>query len=108
MPVLPFLTDDPEGVRRLGLAAMSAGAQYLVPWWSVTLRDRQRAHFHAELDRHFPGVRERYEERYGASYECTSPAATTLGRWLATWCAQRGIATKVPVHAPAAKQLKLC
>ena len=55
MPVLPFLEDTPDGVRRLVRAAYNAGARFVYPAFGVTLRQNQRAYFLDRLDELFPG-----------------------------------------------------
>ena len=39
-----------------------------VAGFGMTMRDRQRAYFYQQLDRHFPGLRAQYEQRYGERY----------------------------------------
>ena len=56
MPVLPFLEDTPDGVRRLVRAAYNAGARFVYPAFGVTLRQNQRAYFLDRLDELFPGA----------------------------------------------------
>ena len=45
MPVLPFIEDDEESIRRLVTQAAECGAKYVMPAFGVTLRNRQRAYF---------------------------------------------------------------
>ncbi len=78
MPVLPFIEDDEESIRRLVTRAADCGAKYVIPAWGMTLRDRQRAHFYEQLDRHFPGLREKYQRAYGERYSAGSPNARRL------------------------------
>ena len=89
MPVLPFIEDSPESLRDIITQAADAGASYVIPWLGVSLRDRQRAHYYAELDRHFPGLRAQYERRYGDRYFCASPNTSELERVLRETCAAR-------------------
>jgi len=80
MPVLPFLEDTPDGVRRLVRAAYNAGARFVYPAFGVTLRQNQRAYFLDRLDELFPGggLRARYVRQFGTQYECRSPRAREL------------------------------
>lgn len=39
----------------------------------VTLRDGDRQYFYAQLDRYFPGMKERYIRTFGDAYQCLSP-----------------------------------
>ncbi len=70
MPVLPFIEDNEDNLIGIVRKAAEAGAKYIIPWFSVTLRDRQRDHFYERLDVLFPGVRERYERAFGERYGC--------------------------------------
>ncbi|MFH1570443.1 MAG: radical SAM protein [Gemmatimonadota bacterium] len=108
MPVLPFLEDTDESVAAVVEATAAAGGRYVLAGFGVTLRDRQRDHFYAQLDRLFPGVRPRYEAAFRDRYECPSPRAAALARGLEADCRRRGLATRMPVWAgDRAAQLQL-
>ena len=66
----------------------------------MTLRDRQRAYYYAELDRSFPGLRAQYERRYGDRYSCGVPNAARLERVFRDECARLGVATRMPHYRP--------
>ena len=88
--------------------AYAAGARHVIPSWGVTLRDRQREHFYAELDRRFPGVRARYEQRFGNAYSAQSPNAPALESLFTELAARFGLArTVAPYRAPGPEQLAL-
>ena len=91
MPVLPFLEDSVENVLSVVDAAADAGAKFVYPAFGMTLRDRQRAYYYAQLDRDFPGVRARYERQYGDRYWCVSPKAKELWTAFAQRCEERGL-----------------
>lgn len=108
MPVLPFIEDTPESVSAVVERAVEAGASHIVPWFGLSMRDRQRAHFYAQLDRLFPGVRPKYERAYGNRYSCESPRAPQLHALLDGLQARYGFETRVvPYHAVEATQLAL-
>ena len=44
----------------------------------LTLREGDREYYYAALDRHFPGMKERYIKSYGNAYELPSPNAKKL------------------------------
>ena len=44
----------------------------------LTLREGDREYYYAALDKHFPGMKERYIRQYGNSYEVPSPNAKRL------------------------------
>lgn len=91
MPVLPFLEDSVENVCAVVKAAADAGAKFVYPAFGMTLRDRQREHYYAQLDRLFPGLRRRYEGQYGDRYQCTSPRARELWAAFSEVCQARGL-----------------
>jgi len=92
MPVLPFIEDDEKALLRILHQTKDAGGAYAVVWLGVSLRDRQRAHFYRELDRHFPGLKNRYAETFGDRYRCDVPVKERLYRVLESACADLGLA----------------
>lgn len=108
MPVLPFIEDTPENVTAIVERAVEAGASHVVPWFGLSMRDRQWAHFYTQLDRHFAGVRPLYQRTYGDRYSCESPRAAELHGLLDQFKTRYGFATHVePYHAVKAAQLAL-
>lgn len=108
MPILPFIEDNEENITAIVARAAESGASYILTWMGMTMRDRQRAYFYLQLERLFPGVRQRYEQRYGDRYACDVANADVLYRHANALCAQHGIATRMPIYAPqAVKQLSL-
>ncbi len=108
MPVLPFLEDDPANIRAIVERAADAGAHHVIPAWGVTLRDRQRDYFYAQLDQRFPGVRARYERAFGERYSATSPRAAELETLFGELAARFNLArTVAPYRAEKAEQLAL-
>lgn len=91
MPVLPFLEDSRENVISVVDAAADAGAKFVYPYFGVTCRDRQRAYLYQHLDRDFPGVRKKYEARFGERYECISSKARELWDVFTTRCREKGL-----------------
>ena len=113
MPILPWLTDAPEAVDRLVRLAYEQGAQFIYPMWGVTLRDSQRWYFYEQLDHHFPGLRQRYQETFGQAYVCLSPQAETLEALFEEACRRYGLRWRMQDiidgyrRPPEAKQLTL-
>ena len=61
----------------------------------LTLREGDREYYYAALDRHFPGLKERYIQTFGSAYEAASPNSAALLRLLHDFCAGHGI-----LHSP--------
>lgn len=73
-PILPFLNDTEENILSLLHACQAAGVYGIVTFGiGLTLRDGDRQYFYKQLDRHFPGMKERYIRRYGDAYELPVP-----------------------------------
>jgi DNA repair photolyase len=108
MPVLPFLEDNVENITAIVSKAHQSGAAYVVPSFGVSLRSGSRDYFYEKLDKHFPGVREQYQQRFGNMYHCSVNNAGRLREVFTELCDQFGIATDIPQYAPeSAKQLRL-
>ena len=108
MPILPFIEDTEENIAGIVVRARDAGARYILPAFGMTLRDRQRAYYYLQLDRLFPGLREKYERRYGDRYECPDPNARRLEMIFRELCDRYGLFTRMPLYTPEdSPQLKL-
>lgn len=91
-PILPFLNDTPENIRGIVESCASAGVKGIIHFgMGLTLRDGNREYFYAQLDRHFPGLKDEYIRRYGNAYEIASPRSRELERIFRTECEKYGI-----------------
>jgi DNA repair photolyase len=107
MPILPFIEDSADNIRRIVELAHDHGAKYIIPAFGVTLRDRQRDHYYAQLDRLFPGMRQKYQQRYKDQYSCPVPNEKHLGKMFKELCMQYQLPDRMPFYQPATKQLSL-
>ena len=57
----------------------------------LTLRDGNREYFYAALDKHFPGLKDRYIRTYGNAYELPSPKNDQLMGLFHGFCEYYGI-----------------
>ena len=57
----------------------------------LTLREGDREYYYAALDRHFPGLKDRYIREYGNAYELPSPRARELMELFRGFCRDHGI-----------------
>ena len=91
-PILPFINDTEENLRGLLDYCFRAGVEVIVNFgMGVTLRDGDRQYFYKQLDRHFPGLKERYIRTFGERYECPSPDARRLSAILHKECEARNV-----------------
>ena len=73
-PILPFLNDTEENIRSILKACVCVGVKGIICWdMGLTLREGDREYYYTALDRHFPGLKERYIQRYGNAYNLPSP-----------------------------------
>ncbi len=108
MPILPFIEDNEENISQIVTRAHECGAAYIIPALGMTLRDRQRAYYYDQLDQLFPGLRRKYEERFGDRYSCSVPNAAKLDPVFRDLCSRYGIATRMPTYVPqAGTQMRL-
>ena len=108
MPILPFIEDTEKNIESIVAQTASAGGTYIIPWFGMTNRNRQRAYYYAQLDKHFPGIRQQYERTFGNRYHCESPRAPKLWQVFEEACRRHGIAARIPLYPPqTATQLAL-
>jgi DNA repair photolyase len=86
MPILPFINDTEENVRGIVRLAIDSKAKFIYPFFGVTLRDKQREFYYDNLEKSFPGLKNKYIERYGKNYSCESDNAKELYSLLAKLC----------------------
>lgn len=91
-PILPFINDTEENVGSIVDACAGAGVKGIISFgMGLTLREGDREYYYAALDRHFPGLKEKYIRTYGNAYEIPSPRAGDLGRVFEDKCRKYGI-----------------
>ena len=91
-PLLPYLNDTVENLRGVLDLCFRAGVKGVICFgMGLTLREGDREYYYQALDRHFPGVKQKYIRRYGLSYECPSPNAEKLWQIFDEECAAHGV-----------------
>lgn len=91
-PILPFVNDTQENIRRIIDACATAGVKGILNFgMGVTLRSGDREYFYAQLDRKFPGLKECYIRTYGNAYEVPSPKSRELLKLFHDRCEEKGI-----------------
>jgi len=91
-PILPFINDTKENIFGLLDYCAQAGVYGVICFgMGLTLREGNREYFYQALDRHFPGMRERYHRRYGFSYELTSERHDELMKLFHSTCEKNGM-----------------
>ena len=91
-PFLPFINDTQENIDALLDYCIRAGVKGIICFKiGVTLRNGDREYFYSQLDRFFPGMKERYMRTYGNSYEVLSPNSDYLMKRIENVCQNEGI-----------------
>jgi len=91
-PILPFINDTEEniaGILNYCIAAKVYGI--LCFGMGLTLREGSREYFYENVDRLFPGMKEKYMQVYGTRYELSSPNSARLMKLFHQKCEQNGI-----------------
>ena len=91
-PILPFLNDTEENVRGVLDRCAEAKVRGVICFgMGLTLREGNREYFYAQLDRLFPGLKERYIRLYGDRYVVSSPRNDELMRLFHAYCEEKGM-----------------
>lgn len=91
-PILPFLNDTKENIEGILQSCIDAEVKGVICFnMGVTLREGNREYFYKQLDRHFPGMKERYIRSYGNAYELNSPRNMELMRLFHRTCEKAGM-----------------
>jgi DNA repair photolyase len=106
--ILPFIEDSEENIAEIVRQAHESGASYIIPAFGMTLRDRQRAYYYDKLDKHFPGLRQRYAQAFGNDYFAPVRNYHQLETHFKDLCSQYEIPTHMAQYQPfSAEQLSL-
>ncbi|MBR2912329.1 MAG: radical SAM protein [Oscillospiraceae bacterium] len=91
-PILPYLNDTRENIEGILDYCIRAKVKGIICFnMGLTLREGDREYYYAALDRHFPGLKERYIRRYGNAYELPSERNAELMALLRRTCDMHGI-----------------
>ncbi len=91
-PLLPFINDTEENVMGLMDYCIKAQVKGVIFWNAgVTLREGDREYFYAALDRDFIGLKKKYIEKFGLSYECVSDNNPRITGLIREICDKNGI-----------------
>lgn len=91
-PILPFINDTRENLEGVLDLCLQAGVYGVVCFgMGMTLREGSREYFYAQLDRLFPGMKERYIAAYGSRYLLESPNSRQLTALFHDICRRGGV-----------------
>lgn len=91
-PILPFINDTEENIRGILEYCVEAGVKGIICFgMGVTLRDGDREYFYKALDKHFPGIKNKYIGTYGNAYDIPSPNNEKLLEIFKEVCVKNGM-----------------
>ena len=78
-PILPYINDTEENINSILDMCIDSGVKGILCFgMGLTLRDGNREYFYSKLDENFPGIKEKYIEKFGNSYSLPSPRENRL------------------------------
>lgn len=91
-PILPFINDTQENIAGILDLCYQAGVYGIINFgMGLTLREGNREYFYRQLDRLFPGMKQKYIAAYGNRYVLNSPRHAPLMRFFHESCDRYGI-----------------
>ena len=91
-PILPYINDTRENLHTLLNYCKETDVKGIINFgMGLTLREGNREYFYAQLDKHFPGLKETYIKTYGNSYEIPSKNSPHLFKLFYDFCHQNKI-----------------
>lgn len=91
-PILPFINDTWENISAILDMCIEAKVYGILCFdMGVTLRDGNREYFYRQLDRQFPGLKDKYIRIYGNQYSISSPDNKRLMKLFGEKCDEYGI-----------------
>lgn len=91
-PILPYINDTKENIQGILDYCIEAKVVGIICFgMGLTLREGNREYFYEQLDRHFPGLKKKYQDHYGNNYMLPSPLEKELMELFRQTCKQHGI-----------------
>ena len=95
-PLLPFINDSTDNLKGILNYCIEAGVYGIICFgMGMTLREGSREYFYKNLDRHFPGLKTRYEKKFGNSYIIISDNNSELLALFHKTCADNNIISDI-------------
>jgi len=91
-PILPFINDTKENLEGLLDYCIDADVKGIICFnMGMTLREGNREYYYNALDKFFPGLRDKYQQKYGFSYQVVSDNNEELMKIFNSRCEEQGI-----------------
>lgn len=92
-PILPFINDTPENISGILNYCAQAGVYGVICFgMGTTMRAGSREYFYKQLDRLFPGMKEKYIKAFQNNYHAVSPNNAALMKLFHAQCEEYGMA----------------
>ena len=97
-PILPFINDTVENLEGILQYCIEAKVRGIICFgMGLTLRDGSREYFYKNLDKSFPGLKEKYIHHYSSRYSVMSSHNARLMNIFRVRCKENGIETNPDV-----------
>jgi DNA repair photolyase len=70
MPILPFITDNEDNIRKCVAAAKEADGKFIYTKMGMTLRNKVREYYYEHIDKLYPGLSNDYKTVYEKNVVC--------------------------------------
>lgn len=91
-PILPFINDNLDNLKGILKYCIEAQVKGIICFgMGVTLREGDREYFYENLDKSFPGLKDKYIQNYGNAYNCPSENEAELMDYFHETCQSYGI-----------------
>jgi len=91
-PILPFINDSEENLRGIINYCIEAKVYGIICFGiGMTLRDGNREYYYENLDKHFPGLKQKYINSFRYDYEVKSKNSKNLMKILKEECKKNNI-----------------
>ena len=91
-PILPYINDTTENINSILDSCIGADVKGIICYgMGLTLRKGNREYFYGKLDKHFPGLKDRYIKEFKNSYSIPSPNSGELMSLFIKKTSQNGI-----------------
>lgn len=91
-PILPYINDNEENIQSILEECVRVGVKGIICYdMGLTLREGDREYYYQALDKHFPGMKERYIKNYGNAYQLPSPNRDKLMNLFKAYCKDHNI-----------------
>ena len=93
-PIIPFITDSEDNIKKVIRLSAENGAKFVYTIGGVTLRENQKDYLFKEIDKSFPGLKEKYIKTYKNNYFC-NPINKKLSHIFKEECKKYGLLYKM-------------